>query len=60
VALTSDYEKVVSFQSPTYSMPRPGQISTELLYLSPVDKNNWNYWTFKAVEKVMDDQLHFK
>lgn len=41
-------------------MPMSGKISIEPVYLSPVDKNNWNYWSFKAVEKVMDDQLHFK
>lgn len=44
----------------TYSVPVSGKSSVEPVYLSPVDKNNWNYWTFKAMEKVMDDQLHFK
>lgn len=46
--------------SSDYSVPMSGKISVEPVYLSPVDKNNWNYWTFKAMEKVMDDQRHFK
>lgn len=58
-ALKNELVMVVGFQSATRCSGQGRYLQSQFTCLQLI-KNNWNYCTFQAVKKVMDDQLHFK